>query len=191
MKIKRLISMLIVLQLITTACDSKTNSALNSNIKHKNNDVGVQQNKMPNEMPDDFNFLVRFGLGESRKNEINTYNNTVTKDLIIHGTATAKVAFTMEEKRNIYEKMREINIMGTKELIPSLPTDQSCDKTPYNEDSWQISVNGETKTLVWSDKNCEVTIDAKQLLELRTIIRKLVIVKEAYKELPEAEGGYD
>jgi hypothetical protein len=59
-------------------------------------------------------------------------------------------------------------MMGAKELLPTLPADQSCDKTPYNEDSWQISMDGETKTFTWSDKNYEVTNDAKQLLELRT-----------------------
>ncbi|MDQ0916328.1 hypothetical protein [Paenibacillus sp. V4I5] len=80
---------------------------------------------MPKEMPNNFDFMVRFGYGEVTKNEINTYQDTVTKDLIINGNAIANITFTMEEMRSIYEKMREINIMGTKELVH---TNMNCFK---------------------------------------------------------------
>ncbi|WP_219834008.1 hypothetical protein [Paenibacillus sp. R14(2021)] len=146
------------------------------------------QNPMPSEMPSNFDFTVTFGVGEVNKNEINTYDGTVTKDLITRGTATAQLALTLEEKRAIYAKMREVNIMGLQDLVPD---NLNCDQTPYNEDSWQIRVNGETHTWTWSDRHCKVTKDAKQLLALRTFIQQMVENKEAYNALPEAEGGYD
>ncbi|AJS58615.1 hypothetical protein [Paenibacillus sp. IHBB 10380] len=169
---KRLCSLLFVLLFIITGCGTETK----------------QQNKMPKVLPEDFDFMVSFGYGEVTKNEINTYQDTVVKDLIMNGTTTANITFTMEEMRSIYEKMREINIMGTKVL---LPTNQNCSQKPYNKDSWKISVDGETKNFTWSDKNCDVTSDAQQLLELRTFIQNIVAGKDAYKELPQAEGGYD
>jgi len=169
---KRLCSLLFVLLFIITGCGTETK----------------QQNKMPKVLPEDFDFMVSFGYGEVTKNEINTYQDTVVKDLIMNGSATVNITFTMEEMRSIYEKMRVINIMGTKEL---LPTNQNCSQVPYNKDSWKISVDGETKNLTWSDKNCDVTSDAQQLLELRTFIQNIVAGKDAYKELPQAEGGYD
>ncbi|NOU78068.1 hypothetical protein GC101_04160 [Paenibacillus sp. LMG 31459] len=146
------------------------------------------QNVMPQEMPGDFDFLVRYGYGEATKNEINTYQDIVVKDLIMNGTASANVTLTGDEMRSIYDQMKEINIMGTLELVPAR---QSCAVTPYQEDSWQITVDGVTRDLSWSGETCELTDDAGQLLELRNFIADIVAGKEAYKELPEAEGGYN
>jgi hypothetical protein len=147
-----------------------------------------EANKMPKDMPGKFDFMVRFGYGEVNKNEINTFQGTVTKDLIMNGTASAKITFTLEEKRSIYVKMREINIMGAKVLMPA---SVGCEAVPYSEDSWEINVNGETKIFAWTDKHCEITDDAKQMLELRNFIQHIVADKEEYKKLPESEGGYD
>lgn len=74
---------------------------------------------MPEEMPADFDFLVRYGYGEVTKNEINTYQDSVVKDLIMNGTATADITLTEDEMRSIYERMRGIHIMGKLELVPS------------------------------------------------------------------------
>ncbi|AIQ42207.1 hypothetical protein MKX70_18740 [Paenibacillus sp. FSL R7-0312] len=155
-----------------------------------NNEVepAPEQQEMPEEMPVDFDFLVRYGYGEVTKNEINTYSDTVAKDLIVNGTATANITLTGDEMRSIYDQMREINIMGSLELVPA---SHNCATTPYQEDSWQVTVDGVTRNLTWSDENCELTDDSRQLLELRTFIEDIVAGKDAYKELPEAEGGYD
>ena len=171
---KRLCVLFAVLLFIITGCGTETDSK--------------ESNSMPKEMPDMFDFIVRFGYGDVNKNEINTYQDTATKDLIAKGTATANITLTMEEMRSIYEKMREINIMGTKELVPAK---MRCSQVPYSEDSWKININGETKTFTWSDENCEITDDAAQLLELRNFIQHIVAGKEAYKVLPESEGGYE
>lgn len=144
--------------------------------------------EMPEEMPADFDFLVRYGYGEVNKNEINTYQDTVVKDLIMNGTATADIMLTEDEMRSIYERMRAIHIMGKLELVP---LKQGCAVVPYQEDSWRITVNGFTRNWSWSGENCELTADAEQLLELRTFIADIVAGKEEYQALPEAEGGYD
>lgn len=146
------------------------------------------ENKMPEEMPSVFSFSVRFGYGEVNKNEINTFQNTFTKDLIMNGTATTEIIFTKDEMRSIYEEMREVNIMGAKDLVPS---NNNCSRKPFSEDSWELLINGQTKTFSWSDKYCEPTSDAKQLLELRKYIQKIVESKEAYLLMPKAKGGYD
>lgn len=143
---------------------------------------------MPETMPEDFNFSVSFGYGEMNKNKINTYDGTVTKDLIVNGTVTTNITLDPEEKREIYNKMREINVMGTQDLISS---QQNCTKTPFNVDEWRITVDGNLKIISWSDKHCETTSDANQLLELREYIMQIVEQKEAYRSLPVAEGGYD
>lgn len=142
---------------------------------------------MPEAMPDDFNFIVRFGYGDISKNEINTFQGTVTKDLISKGAATAHLKFTQDEMRGIYSKMREISIMASKKLAKS----QNCSKSPSNEDEWTITVDGKTESFSWTDRNCELSDDAIALLKLRNFIQSIVERKVAYQALPAAEGGYD
>ncbi len=143
---------------------------------------------MPENMPDDFDFSIKFGF--DKKNEINTYDGTVTKDLIMDGTATATITFIHEEKQNIYDRMKEINITETKKLTPKL-TDRTCFQEPHEDDEWKITINGETYKHSISGEYCHPTDDAKELIELRNEIFRMVEGKKAYQDLPEARGGYD
>jgi len=95
--VKRLYLVLIVMLVIITGCVKEKNLAGSSDIENQVNEIIEQQNLMPQEMPEDFDFMVRFGYGEVTKNEINTYQDTVTKDLVVKGTATADIAFTMDD----------------------------------------------------------------------------------------------
>jgi hypothetical protein len=161
--------------LLITGCSDNTD--LGTNIEKENN--------MPDEIPKDFNFTVQFG--HRFKNEINTFKDSVTKDLISDGTATTSIFLTNEEISAIYKKMKDINIMAPKKLVPDKT---NCMQTPHGEDKWEIQLNGETKTLYWNGEYCETTNDAKQLIELRNYILNIVKSKEEYKKLPEANGAY-
>ncbi|NIK67789.1 hypothetical protein [Paenibacillus sp. BK720] len=143
--------------------------------------------QMPEKMPEDFRFSVSYGYGEVNKNEINTYAGTVTKDLVTKGTATAALSFSDDELQSIYAKMKDIAVLDEKQF----PQKGNCSQTPSSTDSWKMTVNGETKTLSWTNEYCDMTKDAQDLLELRSYIQKLVEGKDAYKALPAAEGGYD
>ncbi|WP_052415723.1 hypothetical protein [Paenibacillus graminis] len=141
---------------------------------------------MPEQMPGDFAFSVRYGI--TAKNEINTFKGRVTKDLISKGSAAAKLRLTDAEISGIYQQMREMNVLGDMELEIA---DKSCRQAPYEEEHWIIRVNGEQKELAWSEEYCQIPPDAKKLKELRTRIVKLVQSKSEYQALPEAVGGYD
>ncbi|QHW34070.1 hypothetical protein GZH47_26940 [Paenibacillus rhizovicinus] len=174
-----------VLVVLLSGCGAEehTNTAATGNPERQ---AGVQLNEMPSEMPDDFDFKVRYGYG--MKDEIDTYENTVTKDLIVKGSATADLVFSDSEMRTIYAKMKAINIMQLKELNPINP---GCGQIPYDQASWTITIAGETKTLTWSGEHCSLTASAKKLLELQTYIAGIVRATDAYKAMPAAEGGYD
>lgn len=176
------------LLVIVTGCSANSDTGTNSNFEHEQKMVVEERSDMPQEMPDDFDFIVSFGYGEHTKNEIDTFEDTVTKDLIINGSATANLIFTLDEMQSIYEKMREINIMDMKGLAPN---ELNCSQVPYNEDTWEISVDGKSNTLTWSDKHCDISKDAKELLELRLFVQHIVEEKDTYKQLPKAKGGYD
>lgn len=185
---KRIGILLFVFLFIIVGCGTEPEMNAATQVEQPENETVKQQNKMSKEMPGTFDFMVRFGYGTVNKNEINTFQDTVTKDLIMNGTASAQITLTKEEMRSIYNQMREINIMGEKVLAAA---NQTCERVPYSEDIWEININGETKTLTWTDRFCTQTSDMEQLLELRNFVDQIVKTKEEYKKLPESEGGYD
>ena len=148
---KRLLLGIVISLLIISGCGH------NSDLSRGSDSETKSDKQMPNEMTEDFNFSLSFGYGEVNKNEINTYNNSVTKDLIMKGTAKADVSFSQDEMQSIYEKMREINIMGMNEFSQQ----GGCSQTPSNTDIWKITINGETKTFSWTDQDCSVSNDEK------------------------------
>lgn len=144
---------------------------------------------MPEKMPDDFGFAVQFGV--DKKNEINTFEETVTKDLIQNGTITTSITLTEKEMQQIYEKMKDVHIVEEKKLIPEPIDGEICYQQPHEEDEWKIRVNGETIHHSVSGAYCDSTADASELFELRNYIFDIVKRKDTYKDLPEAVGGYD
>ncbi|GGF13009.1 hypothetical protein GCM10010954_09650 [Halobacillus andaensis] len=112
-----------------------------------------------------------------QKNEVNSFEDRVTKDLTAEGTATADIAFSVKEKDKIYEKM--------KELIPVPVNETVCTQEPYEKDIWKIIIEGETITHSVSGAYCEPTPDALQLIELRNYVFSIVRSKAEFKELPQ------
>ncbi|MCY9659453.1 hypothetical protein P5G65_23375 [Paenibacillus chondroitinus] len=144
-----------------------------------------QANTMLVKMPDDFNFSVRYGI--TSKNEINTFESTVTKDLVSNGIITTSIKLSENEMTKIYKQMREVNISQDLKLVSK----SNCRRTPYSEDQWKIQMNGKITSFIWSEENCVITHDAKKLEDLRKFVFNIVKNKTEYKKLPEAVGGYD
>lgn len=179
-----LIALLAMMQLLT-GCGERVNSGLPPPTNDK-----TERWVMPDAMPSEFDFSVKFGYGEVNKNEVNTYNDTVTKDLIVKGTTSANLVLTADEMASIYTKMKAIDIMDI-DIEPYKPGNTRCEQVPYGEDTWRITIDGMTRELSWTDRYCSVSDDAEKLKQLRNDIMKIVSAREEYKALPEAEGGYD
>lgn len=143
----------------------------------------------PSEMPNDFNFSVQFGYG--KKNEINTFNQTITKDLIVDGTVTTSISLTEEEMKDIYEEMNKLDLEKPKEFIPKPVNGTVCQREPHEDDEWNITINNENFTFNIPGQYCEPSEDAKQLLELRNYVFGIVKTKAEYQSLPEPSGGYE
>lgn len=157
--------------------DSNEVDALDSN--------GPTVQTLPKDMPIDFGFSIQYGFGKN--NEINTFKNTVTKDLTTGGKATANVTITDKEMNEIYKKMKEVNIDEKKKFIPEPIDGTICTQEPHEEDEWKITINGETIILLVSGAYCEPTNDTKQLIELRNYVFSIIRSKEEYIELPESK----
>lgn len=143
-------------------------------------------NTIPEKMPDDFNFSVRYGI--TSKNEINTFESTVTKDLVMNGTMTTNIKLSENERIDIYNKLREINILKEIKLLPK----SKCSRMiPFSEDHWNIRIDGKVLSFTWIEGSCEETADARKLEDLREFVFNFVKDKPEYKELPEAVGAYE
>ncbi|MBB5181149.1 hypothetical protein HNQ44_002614 [Planomicrobium koreense] len=144
---------------------------------------------MPEEMPSDFNFSLQFGI--QQKNEINTFEGKLTKDLIADGVATSDLILTEDEMEDIYVRMREIKIAEPKDFTPEPVNGEVCTQEPHEEDEWNIVINDETLPHSISGSFCEPTDDAEQLIKLRNEVVNEIKRKEEYKSFPESRGGYE
>ncbi|WP_430786948.1 hypothetical protein VBD025_15160 [Virgibacillus flavescens] len=152
------------------------------------NTISSATENMPESMPEDFNFSVQFGMG--KKNEINTFEGIVTKDLITDGTATAEITLTEKEMSKVYEEMREVNIVELNNFTPESVNGTICIQDPHGEDEWKITFNNETITHFLSLKYCEPTNDARKLIQLRNYVLKIIKNKDEYQALPDSKGRY-
>ncbi|MGE6489911.1 hypothetical protein [Paenisporosarcina sp. NPDC076898] len=139
------------------------------------------------EMPEDFNFSLIYGTYGKQK--VDTFNNTVIKDLIKDGTIEANIAFTEQEMKQIYNVMMSIDIMG--ELVVENENENECDISTPSFTIWNIQMDGKTNSI--STKNyCDgYPEDALKLVRLAEDIHSILINKEEYKDLPEPNGSYE
>ncbi|REB05176.1 hypothetical protein DVB69_15540 [Sporosarcina sp. BI001-red] len=182
---KKFTLLIVVVALVLVGCIKNFTNPKDSSSKETGSPIQI----MSEDMPNDFGFSISFGIGKN--NEVNTFTDTVTKDLIEDGTITTDVALTDEEMSEIYEKMKEVNITEPKDFSPEPINGSMCEQSPFEEDEWKITMNGETITHSVSGKHCEPTYDAQHLLELRNFIVSKIRSKKEYIVLPEAKGGYD
>lgn len=171
---KKFLLVLLPFIFFATGCDT-TNNEENPNDPDTNE---VQ------EMPDDFDFSLIYGV--YGKNAIDTFTDSVTKDLVIDGVAETELVLTEEDMEWIYEQMMESNIMGELDL----DEDPTCITEPPSYTEWHIQMNGETKKIAYDDF-CDEPADVLKLIELKDSIHELVSEKEVYQALPDSNGFYD
>ncbi|MDG5789267.1 hypothetical protein QA612_17545 [Evansella sp. AB-P1] len=140
-------------------------------------------NVFPKEKPDDFAFSLKYGI--TAANELNTYDNTFTKDLIQDGTATTDMELSNEEMEAIYEKFRSVDVLS----LPEEESGSPC-MDPYNRYELTMTVDGEQYNLEW-DTSCTSRALNKWEDTMEYIILDIIFTKEEYRALPEATGGYD
>lgn len=145
------------------------------------------ENEMPEQMPQDFEFLVKFGVGA--KNVLNTFENTFTKDMVMDPAITISLKLSQEEKKLVYEQMRQIHIWDyPTRFRPDTDTIQSPQPSYY----LRIQINGEQKEIFWKQgiaSEEDVAVKFKELLDWY-IRDEIIFSRPEYKQLPEARGGY-
>lgn len=172
---KKLLLLFILLTFVLGACNQ-------SNKVDKSVSAEQKSISMPEEMPQDFGFSLQFGHGMRKK--IDTFNGTVSNE-----NAIADMTLSDKEMSDIYQKMREINVLEEKNFVPEIIDGKTCAKIPHEEDEWNITLNGETIHHYISGAPCIPTKDGSEFLKLRNFVYDKVKIKKEYQELPASGGG--
>ena len=141
----------------------------------------------------DFNLIFKYGVGA--KNELNTFEETYTKDMVMDPPITVNLALSQEEMDRIYQKMVEIDFFNYPDRFsvsvpPGVPT---AIRTPYSSYYFKVEYNSKIKELWWNDQIVYKDYKdekADRLRELIRLIRDIVESTEEYQKLPEPTSGY-
>ena len=137
----------------------------------------------------DFNVKLRYGIGA--RNELNTCQNTYTKDLILDGTITVPMVLSDQEFQQIRNKMDEIGFVSYPDTFMAVTADTIIQTIePHATYDFEVKLNSSIKHLYWDDAIINQNAQAIKLRELIKLIRTIIESKPEYSQLPPARGGY-
>lgn len=149
--------------------------------------VACSHPSLPEEQPDDFQFRLTYGFGEPPVNEINTFDQTFTKDLVQAGTETISFEWTDEQISIFYDQFRDNHVFQ----LPSESESANAPCTvPYRRYNLFFVAQGKEYRVNWDSECSTDAIDQwEQFVE--DVYENMLNPSEAYRLLPDAVGGYD
>jgi hypothetical protein len=138
----------------------------------------------------DFNLIFKYGV--TARNELNTFNGTYTKDLILDPPVTTELRLSEEEMDRIYQKMVEIDFFNYPDEFSVTPTpgERGFIIEPYERYYFKVECDSKVKELRWKDILKNSDEKAAKLRELISLIKGIIESREEYKKLPAPSGGY-
>ena len=134
-----------------------------------------------NDESTNFNFIFKYGVGSG--NELNTFDKTYTKDMIMDPSITIKFELSESELAGIYQKINDLKLFDKDEE----QTEENMFRTPCLSYYLKAQIDSDQKELSWD--NCSGEISDK-LQQFTDYIILIITSKEEYKELPTPKGGY-
>lgn len=144
---------------------------------------------MPNDMPDDFMFSLKYGV--KALNEINTFEQTYTKDLVLDGTVTTELELTKAELRKIYQKMKEIEILDT--VLKAVYIGEDGAEThiePRSDYYLTVQINEEIYSVEWTNNIHDEDTRNELARFVNFLHDEIISIKSEYLGLPEPSGSY-
>jgi hypothetical protein len=137
-----------------------------------------------------FNLIFKYGV--TAKNELDTFKETYTKDMIADPSITIKLPLSEEEMNRIYQKMVEIDFFSYPEAFKvTVPAGELTSMvTPFSSYHFTVEYNSQIKKLSWADDVTNSDEKAAKLRELIKLIKSIIESREEYKKLPEPKSGY-
>jgi hypothetical protein len=142
-----------------------------------------------NPQKSDFNFILKYGT--YARNEIDTFQGTYTKDMIMAPSITIELVLSLEEMDAIYQKMVAIDFFNyPDDFKVNITGDIIGIVTPYPSYYFKVEYASGVKELRWEDEITNPDVKADKLRELIDFIRDIVESKAEYQALPEPRSGY-
>lgn len=135
-------------------------------------------------MPDDFDFIAKYGIAE--ENAINTFDNTFTKKIDWDKDTTISLSFPNKEKEKVYRKIKRYAI---EELPVTFEPESNMDVSPSPTYYLMFKMNGSVHEIKWETNTYSKEKKAKRLRAIYTQINSYLKGQEAIGNLPEDERG--
>jgi hypothetical protein len=129
-------------------------------------------------------------------NELNTFEQTLQKDLVMNGTISTSFWLTTEEQRLILSKVQSVNFFDFPDTIrQEVGSDSIMALTVPNPgiQFLRVQYKEQDKTVYWYAylRDSQGNNDhATMLIQLTSLIIDIIESKPEYQSLPPAEGGY-
>jgi hypothetical protein len=139
----------------------------------------------------DFNIMLRFGVGG--RNELNTFENTYTKDLILDGTITVSLVLSDIELDSIEYKLVQSGFFTYPDtFVVNAKDSLFVSLDPHPSYFFRVKHQSTVKTLYWDDSIVPFITDIrrKNLQDIVAFISNIVGRKPEFLNLPPARGGY-
>ncbi len=132
-----------------------------------------------------FNIVFRYGIGA--KNELNTFNGTFTKDLVINGSVTATLILSKEELEGLHQKIIEMDLFAYPDSFPPHPNRRI---SPQDDYYLRVQSGSAIKELSWNINSQIESNIQENLNQLTEYITALIEQQPEYKALPTPTGAY-
>lgn len=147
--------------------------------------IQLQFRYVPPRKSNDFNILFKYGV--TARNELNTFDNTYTKDMIIDPPIKIWLYLSDDEMNQIKQKIVEIDFFNLPETLP-LRNDGGF-VTPQDDFYIKVQNGSAVKEVSWSS-NSEVNSIEQNLTQLANLLTGIVEQRPEYRDLPPPNGGY-
>ena len=131
--------------------------------------------------------FVEIHLQYSFVDELNTFEGTFTKDLVMDGSVTLEFWLSKDDQESIMELAEQVSFFSLPNTI--LPTPGVSIAPDPSPDRLRIKSGDVGNTVNWSYPGDPENKDFKNVIELSNYIMSIVRNTEIYKALPEARGG--
>lgn len=133
----------------------------------------------------DFDLIFKYGVGA--KNELNTYNGTYVKDMVTAPSVTTNLSLTIEEKRQILQRIAEIGFFSLPDNFTLNPSEQVSPQVDYYI---KVQNGSQFKEVSWSN-NSLIESDIQNSLDgLVNYLISVIQNKPEYEALPTPSAGY-
>jgi hypothetical protein len=122
------------------------------------------------------------------RDQVDTFNGFLTKDLVANGTVTVSFLFTTAQQDSILEALAQADFFGLPDTLHPIPN-VAIAPNPGPQ-ILRVEYQGKLKSLVWFYLLDESDPRSAAVRHLWQTIWQVVESTDSYKLLPPAVGGY-